>query len=271
MNQDRASLLLKLASLVLAAAVAVGLQAREHANSHLYGYALSDTSADPDCRYDFVDLGPAGRPLAMAPARAGTAGDDRAAVLTLAAPFEFYQAPTLSLVASDNGYLAIADSLEREDGADFSNDCGLPVRADNPVASQDRIYLYHDDLRPQAGGVVKQAHFGHCPRTSAAGAPEACTVVEWSGFERAGPLRSSQPLHAQAVLYHGSHEIALQYASVDDSLGSQATVGLQGFDGRIAREAGCNAPRQVRPRHSVCFRDPRHPATHASKPDRSVR
>ena len=62
-------------------------------------------------------------------------------------------------------------------------------------------------------------------------------MVEWSGFERAGPLHSSQPLHAQAVLYHGSHEIALQYASVDDSRGGQATIGLQGFNGRAAREA----------------------------------
>jgi hypothetical protein len=271
MNHDRASLLLKLASLVLAAALAVGPQARERANAHLYGYALSDNGSDPDCRYDFIDLGPTGRPVAMSSAKAGAAGDDRAAVLALAAPFELYQAPTVSLVASDNGYLAVADSLESEDGADFSNDCGLPVRADNPAASQDRIYLYHDDLRPQAGGVIKQAYFGHCPRTSALGAPEACTVVEWSGFERAGPLRSSRPLHAQAVLYHGSHEVALQYASVDDSLGGQATVGLQGFDGRVARQAGCNAPRQVRPRQAVCFRDPRHPSTHAAKAERALR
>ena len=154
MNHERASLLLKLASLVLAAAVAVGLQARELANSHLYDYALSDSSGDPQCGFDYIDLGPTGRPLAMAPANAA-AGDDRAAVLALAAPFEFYQEPALSLVASDNGYLAVADSLEGEDGSDFSNDCGLPVRADNGAASQNRIYLYHDDLRPQAGAVVK--------------------------------------------------------------------------------------------------------------------
>jgi hypothetical protein len=271
MNHERASLLLKLASLVLAAAVAVGLQARERANSPLYDYALSDSTGDPQCGFDFVDLGPTGLPLAMAPANAAAAGDDRAGVLALAQPFEFYQEPAASVVASDNGYLAIADSLEREDGSDFSNDCGLPVRADNPAASQERIYLYHDDLRPQPGAVVKQAHFSRCPRTSAMGAPEACTVVEWSGFEREGPLHSSQPLHAQAVLYHGSHEIVLQYASVDDSLGGQATVGLQGFDGRAAREAGCNVARQVRPRQAVCFRDPRHPATHAAQSRRLLR
>jgi hypothetical protein len=264
MNHDRASLVLKLASLVAAAALAVGLQARERANAHLYGYALSDSAGDPACRYDFIDLGPAGTTMPMAPARADAARDDRAAALVLAAPFEFYQEPATSLVVSDNGYLAFAEGVEREDGTDFSNDCGLPAQADNPAASQDRIYLYHDDLRPQAGGVVKQAWFDHCPRTSAMGAPEACTVVEWSGFERAGPLRSSQPLHAQAVLYHGSHEIALQYASVDDSRGGQATIGLQGFNGRAARESGCNVPRQVRPRLAVCFRDPRHPATHAA-------
>ncbi|WP_146910278.1 hypothetical protein [Arenimonas daejeonensis] len=81
-------------------------------------------------------------------------------------------------------------------------------------------------------------------------------MIEWNGFERAGPIPSTVPLVAQAVLYHDSHEIALQYASVDDSLGGQATVGLQGLDGRAARTLGCNAPRLVRARQAVCFFDP---------------
>lgn len=253
-------LLLRLAGLVVATAVAVGLQARERADANLYTYSLADSvsGTDAQCGFDYVDLGE-GESLPMAPPRPGVARDDRAALVPLQRPFELYQSPAETLVASDNGYLASADSLEREDGADFSNDCGLPVKADNAAASQNRIYVYHDDLRPQAGGSVRQAFFETCPRVSGGGRSEACTVVEWDRFERAGPLPSTRPLVAQAVLYHVSHEIALQYASVDDSQGAQATIGLQGFDGRAARQAGCDTPRQVRARQAVCFFDPRKP------------
>jgi hypothetical protein len=66
------------------------------------------------------------------------------------------------------------------------------------------------------------------------------------------------------VLYHASHEIALQYASVDDSKGAQATVGLQGFDGRAGRQAACNRGGQVQPGRAVCFYDPRQ------RPDRQA-
>lgn len=255
------SLILKLLGLALAAAVAVGLQARESAGSRadLYGYTVADSVGDDGarCGFDYVALPDAGSVLPLSAGHAKAADDDQAALLRLAQPFELYQQPGDALVVSGNGYLAAADSLQREDGSDFSNDCGLPARADNPSASQNRIYVYHDDLRPQVDGNVRQAYFPACPRGAASGRREACTVVEWRGFERAGPLHSSQPLRAQAVLYHGSHEIALQYASVDDSQAAQATIGLQGFDGRAAREAGCNKPRRVAAHQAICFFDPR--------------
>ncbi|MFY2764193.1 hypothetical protein [Arenimonas sp. MALMAid1274] len=255
------SLVLTLLGLTLAAAVAVGLQARENASSKadLYGYTLADSRGvgGGSCGYDYIPLPATATTLPLAPGHGKAAEDDLAAVLPLAQPFELYQQPGKSLVVSGNGYLAAADSLQAEDGSDFSNDCSLPARADNPAASQNRIYVYHDDLRPQAGGGVRQAYFPACPRGAASGRREACTVVEWRGFERAGPLHSTQPLQAQAVLYHGSHEIALQYASVDDSQAAQATIGLQGFDGRTARQAGCNTPRRVASRQAICFFDPR--------------
>lgn len=258
MNKTAKGILLQLACLLAAVAIAVGLQARERAYANLYTYALADSDTVAACGYDYVALDEHGT-LPMSVARPGAARDDRAALVPLERPFEFYQSPLDALVVSDNGYLASAGSLEREDGTDFSNDCGLPVKADNAAASQDRVYVYHDDLRPQAGGSVRQAFFETCPRVPGSGRSEACTVVEWNRFERTGPLPSARPLVAQAVLYHGSHEIALQYASVDDSQGAQATIGLQGFDGRAARQAGCDTPRQVRARQALCFFDPRKP------------
>ncbi len=261
MNPQPTGLLLKLGGLVLATAIALGLQARERAtlSDNLYAYTVAESPAGGTCGFDYISLAQAGDPVTLVPGHAKADADDGAAVLKLRQPFEFYQLPALSLVVSGNGYLATADSLAIEDGSDFSNDCGLPARADNPTATQNRIYVYHDDLRPLAASTVRQAYFERCPRPSALGADEACTVVEWDGFERAGPVPSTQPLRAQAVLYHASHEIALQYASLDDSRAGQATIGLQGFDGRTAREASCNSSRHRTSRQAICFFDPRHP------------
>ncbi|GAB2494705.1 hypothetical protein [Arenimonas alkanexedens] len=266
MNHDKSSLILKLVGLALAAAIAVGLQARERANggADLYGYTLAGSEVGTDCTYDYVDLGEGAAVLSLQAGHPGAASDDLAAVLHLAAPFEFYQLPNSALVVSANGYLAAADSLAREDGADFSNDCSLPARADNAAAVQNRIYVYHDDLRAQAGGSIRHAYFPTCPRASAVDVAEDCTVIEWNRFERAAPLRSSQPLRAQAVLYHQSHAIALQFASVDDSRGAQATIGLQGLDGRTARQAGCDKLDQIKSRQAMCFFDPRQRRTGAS-------
>ena len=261
MNHNPTGLLLKLGGLVLATAIALGLQARERAtlSDNLYAYTVAESPAGGTCGFDYIPLGQAGVPVPLVPGHAKADDDDGAALVKLRQPFEFYQLPALSLVVSGNGYLATADSLAVEDGSDFSNDCDLPARGDNPASTQNRIYVYHDDLRPRAGGAVRQAFLARCPRPSALGADEACTVVEWDGFERAGPVPSTQPLRAQAVLYHASHEIALQYASMDDSRAATATIGLQGFDGRTAREASCNSSRRRTPRQSICFFDPRHP------------
>jgi hypothetical protein len=260
-DHNPGGLLLKLLGLAAAAAVAVGLQASERASSHadLYGYSLSSSRLGSSCGFDYVDLAKAGGEVDLVQGHPRAADDDRAGVVALARPFELYQSPAKALVVSGNGYLALADSLKVDDGSDFSNDCSLPVRPDNPSATPNRIYVYHDDLRPRADSSVRQAYFPVCPRNSAAGVPEACTVVEWNGFERTGPIPSTQPLRAQAVLYHDSHEVALQYASVDDSGAAQATIGLQGFDGRTARQASCNTRGRVAASQAICFHDPRRP------------
>lgn len=253
------ALLLQLVGLVLATAFALGLQARERANGprDAYGYSVFDGPQPGACRFDYVDLDRRGKVLALAPRHGAAADDDGAAELELARPFEFYQQPRKALVVSGNGYLAAA-GLAQDDGSDYANDCPLPGPGDNPRAFPDRIYVYHDDLRPRPGARVRHAFFANCPRPGEVGAEEACTVVEWDGFERNTPLASSQPLRMQAVLYHGSHAIVMQYASVDDSRGGQATIALQGLGGKSARRASCDVPDRVGPGQSLCFFDPRH-------------
>ena len=254
------TLLLQLGGLLLAVLVAVGLQARERSQGprDLYGYSVFDGPQPGACRFDYVDLDPRARALRLVPGHPKAAGDDTAAVVELARPFEFYQHAHKSLVVSANGYLAAAGSLAQDDGSDYSNHCTLPAVGNNPAAAPDRIFVYHDDLRPRTGARVRHAFYPQCPRRGEVGADEACTVVEWDGFERNGPLQSSQPLRMQAVLYHGSHSIVMQYASVDDSRGAQATIGLQGMEGRSARRASCDVPDRVGPGQSLCFFDPRY-------------
>ena len=100
--------------------------------------------------------------------------------------------------------------------------------------------------------------FPACPRAGGNG-PEACTVVEWNGYEVSSPLLSTQPLRAQAVLYHTTRQVALQYASIDDSRAASATIGLQGLGGRAASVVGCDTVDTVRAQRAVCFFDPRYP------------
>lgn len=258
-GQAVTGLLLRLGGLVLAAALAVGLQASELANGprDTYGYRLHSSQDSMHCGFLWLELDGRGEVLELVPGHPEAAADDRAAVLKLRQPFELFQTQVDSLVVSGNGYMAAASGFSQDDGSDYSNRCGLPVRADNPQASLDRFFVYHDDLRPREGGKVRHAYFERCPRAGTRGA-EACTVIEWDGFERNGPLHSSRPLRMQALLYHRTHAVVFQYASVDDSAGGWATIGLQGLGGRSARRVGCDLPGQVGARQAVCFFDPRH-------------
>ena len=261
MDLTRRTLVGMLAALAAATALAVGLQAHEGVDGgrSLYRYTVLRSDASPACEYRYIELGPAGRTLSMQ-AAPGAEADDGGVLLTLERPFELYQTRHPSLVVSANGYLAAASTLDVDDGGDFSNDCPLRRTDADAGTGPERIFVYHDDLRPRrdGGGQVRHAYFPTCPRDGGGTQPEGCTVIEWNGYERSGPLLSTQPLRAQAVLYHDTLQVAMQYATLDDSRAASATIGLQGFGGRSASAAGCDAVDTVRARRAVCFFDPRH-------------
>jgi hypothetical protein len=232
------------------------LQARDAGSFDRYGYRHYD-SATSQCTYAYVDAS-GGSVLGLTAASAmAPASDDGAAVVGLAAPFELYGNSINALVVSSNGYLAAADNLSIEDGGDFSADCPLPAIADNPAASQSRIYVYHADLdgAPNSGTIQTQ-YFANCPRPGEAGAAEACTVVQWQSWALRGQGGS---LNMQAVLYHETFEIALQYQALDASLGSTATIGLQGSDAISGNAAGCAGSRPLLQVSAICLFDPRFP------------
>lgn len=220
-----------------------------------YGYKAHDSSG-AQCSYNYLDAG-AGTPLSLTAVGAATASDDGAAVVNLIAPFQLYGNSINAIVASSNGYFAAAPDLTSEDGGDFSADCPLPAIADNAAASQARVYVYHADLdgAPNGGSMYAQ-YYGSCPRAAESGVTEACTVLQWKNWSLLG---QSGTLNAQAVLYHTSYEVALQYASLDASQGSSASVGIQGPNATSGVAYGCNGSHPVQAQMAVCYFDPRYP------------
>jgi hypothetical protein len=237
-----------------------------------FGYQAVDSSG-AQCSYSYVDASGGdilNLTAASNAANAPTANDDGGAVVSLSAPFQLYGVSQNSLVASSNGYLAAATDLTQEDGGDFSQDCPLPAIADNVVATQARIYAYHADLdgTPNNGTMYTQ-FYASCPRASDSGNAEACTVVQWQNWAMRGQTGT---LNMEAVLYHTTFEIALQYQTLDASLGSTATIGTQSNNATSGNAYACggashNTDRIFAngfdvvsrvPAMAVCFFDPRY-------------
>ena len=209
------------------------------------------------CTLSWVDLTASGAPLTPVAAGAGApADDDGAALLTLAAPLWLYDTTVTALAVSTNGLLADASAGGSESGADFSNDCPLPAVPEPGRGAEGRILALHDELEIAPGGGLWTAHFEHCPRPSEALGDEPCTVVEWRDMRPAG---SSDPAFSfQAVLYHASAEIVLQYGAGVPA--GSATIGLQADGAREAVVASCDQPALSPAGDAVCFYDPRFPA-----------
>jgi hypothetical protein len=222
-----------------------------------WGYETR-TSPDASCPFQYVDLALSGQALTLVAAGdAAPAGDDGGAALALALPFEFYGDSATSLVASSNGYLAPGATLDAEDGGHWRGDCPLPAIPDNARASFGRIHALAGDLAQGSAGQLLAEHFGDCPRPSGTGLAEPCTIVQWRNWTRLG---HSDTLDFQAVLYHHSWQVALQYQAlpvVPDLPGF--TVGLQDHGAASGTAVGCGAGIPVPAASAVCLFDPRFP------------
>jgi ABC-type amino acid transport substrate-binding protein len=250
------SILLPGALAVLAALAALPVQAgapREApAAPDAWGYTAR-TSPDPACPFQYVDLALGGTALTLVAAVDGVpAGDDGGAELALAAPFEFYGESATTLVASSNGYLAPGAGLADEDGGHWRSDCPLPAIPDNGRARFARILALAGDLAQGSSGQLLAEHFAQCPRPSATGLAEPCTIVQWRNWTRLG---QSDSLDFQAVLYHVSWQVALQYQALPALPGY--TVGVQDGGARSALAVACGAAPPVPAASAVCLFDPR--------------
>jgi hypothetical protein len=233
-------------------ALAVGGRGPVPLGPDRYGYRMVDATS-PDCAFGWVDAATGGELLALAPAGTAPAHDEGGAVVTLAAPFEFYGAPADAWVVSSNVYLAAAASLGADNGGDFAADAVLPAIPGLAPGVPARIAVWHDDAAGESGAVY-QRHFPTCPRPSEALGSEPCTVVAWEAWSRAG---GGAPLDAEVVLYHASFEIVLQIRPGGVTLAG-GTVGIQ--------DATASDALQYRPElgldqdTAVCLFEPRFPA-----------
>lgn len=216
-----------------------------------FGY-LAYVSDDDGCATDFVDIATTGTPISLAAAGAAPALDEGGAVVELQAPFELYGQPATHVVVSSNGYLAFTDSLLRDSGGDFSNDCPLPAIPDAGPSVARRLMVLHDDLDggPGSGWILHQ-HFAVCPRPSEAAPDEACTVIQWDSWSSHSGADS---FDAQAVLYHSSLAIAVQYRGTPPTT---ATIGIQDATARIALAPTCAGAPVSPGAHAICFFEPR--------------
>lgn len=232
--------------------VLAGAQREAPAAPDAWGYTAR-TSPDPACPFQYVDLALSGTALTLVAAGDDApAADDGGAELALAAPFEFYGEAASTLVASSNGYLALGAGLADEDGGHWRSDCPLPAIPDNARARFARIFALAGDLAQGSSGQLLAEHFGQCPRPSATGLAEPCTIVQWRNWTRLG---QTDALDFQAVLYHGSWQVALQYQALPVPAGY--TVGLQDGGAGSALAVSCGEAPPVPAAGAVCLFDPR--------------
>jgi hypothetical protein len=214
------------------------------------------SSAVGGCAHTWVDIAATGTPLALTAAGSDPAADDGGAVLTLPAPFQFFDRVVTAMVVSSNGYLAFTNSLDRDSGGDFSEDCPLPAVPHPGPAVSPRILVLHDDLDgSSSGGQIVYQDAPVCPRPSEALGNEPCIVISWLDWSIPG---GADTFSLQAILYLTSSQIV---TSVQASTAiPSGTAGLQSHRAEVALAPGCNGGGYVAGGSSLCYFDPRYPA-----------
>jgi len=214
-----------------------------------FGIDFSDTdgfgNAMAACDYDFVDISGTGTSLSFIdpnPNDTVPANDDGAtAVIDLPVAFNFYGQSYNQVVMSSNGYLSLDN---REDGADYDNDCPLP-QAPNRGGNQGRILPMHDDLIVNGGAWYQ--HFAQCPRGGETGSNLACDVFQWNDV--ASYANQNLSMKFQVILYPATGQWTFQYAS--DGTDS-ATVGLLNPGATDALNWSCNGIGSITAGLAVC-------------------
>ena len=255
-RSHRPALLVMFGFLLLAPAL---LAQRSFPTVDGWGYERLDAAGG--CAAGLIDLTTTGSALVLQASGAEPALDEGAALLVLQEPFEFYGVVYTSVVVSTNGYLAMAPSLEREDGGDFSNDCELPAIPGNDSATIARVLPFHDDLSgADTAGSIYTQYFATCPRASEAIGNESCTVIQWSDWSHVAPVAA---FDFEVVLYHGSFQVVFLYGDLSGVDVGDLSAGLQDGTATDGLVAACNGKGSLGASGPAtaaqCFLEPRAP------------
>ncbi len=216
-------------------------------SSDRFSYTIE---SGPACPRQWIDT-TAGTLLVPEPAGSEPAADDGAASWPLALPFEFYGRLESDLMVSTNGYLAFAADAQGDDGGDWRNGCPLPKVPENNATRLGRILILHDDL-DGTNGTLHAQFFAPCPRPGA-GQDEPCSVIEWNDWGVLGGPPDG--LNFQAVLYHESRAIVLQYADPLPA-STSVTIGIQQQELQSAVNFACNQSTAIPGTGAICLKYP---------------
>lgn len=221
----------------------------------VFGYSVRDSA---QCAFQWLDISGTGQALSFQASGAEPADDDGGVVLSLAEPFEFYGQPYQRVVVSSNGYVAFAEDLQQENGADYSNDCPLPAVPDNGAARLGRIAVFHDDLQAGGGGQVLHEYQASCQRPGPVSG-EACTVIQWQNWDFHNNTGAS--IAFEVLLYHHSREIVAQYDNAGTLPTLSATMGVQNPALSSAAMFQCNQATALPSDGRWCLASPQDPET----------
>ncbi len=145
-----------------------------------------------------------------------TLGDDDVnGPLILPFPFLFYGVSVVEVYISSNGFISFSSGQ--------SNGCCEGVPIPNPLAPNNIIAGFWEDLNPTQGGSITHSTIG----TDG----EREFVVE---FKEVPHFQNEFPLTFQIILHEGSNNIELQYATaMGDSDSLPFTVGIENDDGTM--------------------------------------
>ncbi len=119
-----------------------------------------------------------------------------------------------------------------------------------------RLAVWHNSLDGSlhAGQLLSDFH-GACPRAAESRITEPCTVIEWRDWGRVG---RSDTLGFEAILYHTTGQIVLQYAATGTA--GTPTVGLQDRHARTGGTFACGGANVPADGSAICLFDPRYPS-----------
>ncbi len=216
-----------------------------------FGYAGFE-GPDGRCLFQAIDISGAGKILTLAQSGVEPASDEGVAAEILVVWFTFYDNTFTDVAVSSNGYVAFG----QDDGRDFSNDCPIPAVPGNDQTSPARVMALHDDLDGENSSILMD-YFAVCPRQSGTRADGACSVFQWQDW---GYAYREGTVTFQAILYHESGTIVVQYLQAPVEPALSATLGIQNGTSDSAVQMACDATVDLTRSRAVCFYRPDYPS-----------